>query len=65
DGVTEARNAYGWFFDEDRLHAILPQLPGRSAEHAGRRILSAVEHFIGDARPHDDLSLVVLKRREG
>ncbi|GIV61026.1 MAG: hypothetical protein KatS3mg043_2115 [Rhodothermaceae bacterium] len=62
DGVTEARNAYGWFFEEDRLHAILPQLPGRTAEDAGRRILSAVEHFIGDARPHDDLSLVVLRR---
>jgi len=63
DGVTEARNAYGWFFEEDRLRALLPEVAGRSAERAGRRVLSAVEAFTGDARPHDDLSLVVLKRR--
>jgi hypothetical protein len=64
DGVTEARNEYGWFFDDHRLHALLPELRGRSAEEAGRHLLDAVDRFIGDARPHDDLSLIVLKRLE-
>ncbi len=62
DGVTEARNEYGWFFDDDRLLALLPKLRGHSAEAAGERILDAVDRFTGDARPHDDLSLIVLKR---
>jgi serine phosphatase RsbU (regulator of sigma subunit) len=26
------------------------------------RIIAAVDEFVGDARPHDDLSLVVLRR---
>jgi len=62
DGVTEARDAYGVFFDDDRLHALLPSLRGLTAEAAGRRILATVDAFTADAPPHDDLSLIVLKR---
>ncbi len=62
DGVTEARNAYGWFFDEDRLHTLLPGLRGLTAEAAGKAILAAVDGFTGPARPSDDLSLIVLRR---
>ena len=34
-----------------------------TAGDAGRRLLASVDAFIGDTRPYDDLSLVVLKRR--
>jgi sigma-B regulation protein RsbU (phosphoserine phosphatase) len=61
DGLTEARNENGAFF-EDRLRPLLPKLRGLSAEAAGRLLIAEVDRFVGDARPSDDLSLVLLKR---
>lgn len=62
DGLIEARNEFGEFFGEHRLASFLPTLTGLSATETGVRLLSEVERFVGDARAHDDLSLVVLKR---
>ncbi len=62
DGLTEARDEQKAFFGDERLQALLPSLRGLSAEAAGLRLLDAVEQFAGEARPHDDLSMVVLKR---
>jgi len=62
DGLTEARDEHKEFFGDERLQALLPLLRGLSAEAAGLRLLDAVEQFAGEARPHDDLSMVVLKR---
>jgi phosphoserine phosphatase RsbU/P len=62
DGATEAMNAAGEFFGEERLAAQFAGLASLTAAEAGRRILAAVDAFTGDARPYDDLSLVVLKR---
>lgn len=63
DGVTEALNDAGDFFGEDRLQAVLPLLNGVSAREGGLRLLETIDRFTGDRRPHDDLSLIVLKRR--
>ncbi len=62
DGLIEARNEFGEFFGEQRLNNFLPTLNGLSATEIGVRLLSEVERFVGEARAHDDLSLVVLKR---
>jgi hypothetical protein len=62
DGLIEARNEAGEFFGEQRLANFLPTLTGLSATEIGVRVISEVERFVGEARPHDDLSLVVLKR---
>ena len=62
DGLTEARDEQKEFFGDERLQALLPSLRGLSAEAAGLRLLEAVEQFAGEARPYDDLSMVVLKR---
>lgn len=62
DGLIEARNEFGDFFGEQRLNNLLPTLTGFSSTEIGVRLLSEVERFVGDARAHDDLSLVVLKR---
>ena len=62
DGLTEARDEQKVFFGDERLEALLPSLRGLSAEAAGLRLLEAVEQFAGEARPYDDLSMVVLKR---
>jgi len=62
DGLTEALNAAGEFYGEERLHAVFAQVAPLSAKEAGARILESVDAFIGTTRPYDDLSLIVLKR---
>ncbi|MFQ5571637.1 MAG: PP2C family protein-serine/threonine phosphatase [Rhodothermales bacterium] len=62
DGLTEARNEQGDFFETQRLKELLPSLSGLTARRTGERLLSAVKAFEGDTRPSDDLSLVLLKR---
>ena len=63
DGVTEAMNASGDFFGDDRLRALMPSVAALPAAAAGAGIVAAVDAFVGAARPHDDLSIVVLRRR--
>jgi hypothetical protein len=63
DGVTEARDESGEFFGEERLRRLLAGSHGRSAEEIGSRIVQAVADFCGQARPSDDLSIAVLRRR--
>ncbi len=62
DGLTEAMNAAGEFYDDSRLRQLFPGLHTLTAREAGQRILASVDVFIGTTRPYDDLSLVILKR---
>ncbi len=62
DGVTEARNERNEFFGDQRLRAIVERSVGVSPEKVGERILQEVDHFVGEAPPSDDLSLVIAKR---
>jgi phosphoserine phosphatase RsbU/P len=62
DGLTEAMNGNDEFFGDERVRALLPTLAGMAAQAIGTRVIEAVDAFVGDARPHDDLSLVVLRR---
>ncbi len=63
DGVTEALDAAGEFFGNDRLIKLVSGLSGLDAPGLGKRILDEVDRFIGEAPRHDDLSLMILKRR--
>lgn len=62
DGVTEAMNGDDAFFGDERLRARVPALARMAAEGIGTGVVAAVDAFVGDRRPHDDLSLVVLRR---
>lgn len=62
DGLTEAMNANEDFFGEERLRALLSSMPPLDAKTLGHRVVAAADTFVGDARPHDDLSLVILRR---
>lgn len=62
DGVTEARNERGEFFGDSRLMEQVSRLANFSAQEIGAGILEAVARFVGEARAHDDLSLVVVRR---
>jgi sigma-B regulation protein RsbU (phosphoserine phosphatase) len=62
DGITEARDAQGGFFDEDRLRESLIANQGQPAETIRDAILGAVDEFVGDAPQSDDIALVVVAR---
>lgn len=62
DGLTEAANEAGEFFGEQRLSARLRSFTGLSAQQIGERLVATVDQFAGEARAHDDLSVIVLKR---
>ena len=61
DGLSEAMNERSELFGEGRLRQILEGGEGLSSEQIRERILDEVERFVGDAAPHDDLTMVVLK----
>jgi hypothetical protein len=64
DGITDARNAHGTHFDEKRLMDLMPSLKGLPAADMGKAVLAAVDRFVGEARQNDDLSLVILQRKD-
>jgi sigma-B regulation protein RsbU (phosphoserine phosphatase) len=63
DGMTEARNARGEFFGEERLKALFSDCPALDIESAGRSILAAIDRFVGDEKANDDLSMILIRRR--
>lgn len=64
DGVTEAFNASGECFGDERLRRLWRFVGRDSPEKAGRRVLEEVSRFSGDEKPSDDLSLIILRRKD-
>jgi serine phosphatase RsbU (regulator of sigma subunit) len=62
DGVSEAMNLAGDFFDDERVMEIARQTAGSPASAIGERMIAAVDDFVGEASPNDDISLIVLRR---
>ena len=65
DGVTEALNEGHAFFGDERLLGSLRETAGRPAAEVAHQLLRAVETFVGEARWHDDVSLVIVRRLAG
>jgi serine phosphatase RsbU (regulator of sigma subunit) len=61
DGLSEAMNTGAELFGEGRLRRILEDSARLTSEELKERILEEVRRFVGDADPHDDMTLVVLK----
>ena len=61
DGLSEAMNTGAELFGEGRLRRILEESGTLGSEELKERILEEVRRFVGDADPHDDMTLVVLK----
>ena len=61
DGLSEAMNPGAELFGEGRLRKILEESEGLDSEAMKERILAEVRQFVGEAAPHDDMTLVVLK----
>lgn len=60
DGVTEARNAHGEFFEMPRLLATIERLRHETPAQIVGGILRAVEDFAGDEL-HDDIAVVAMR----
>lgn len=63
DGLTEAVNAAGDEFEDERLAAVLNTVRGRSAQDALDAVLSAVTDFAGTEPPRDDMTVMVIRFR--
>jgi sigma-B regulation protein RsbU (phosphoserine phosphatase) len=62
DGITEAQDSEGGFFDEERLQGIARDDVGRSAAQLQDAVITAVRRFVGEAPQSDDITLFVVVR---
>jgi serine phosphatase RsbU (regulator of sigma subunit) len=65
DGVTEARNALQEEFGETRLLSLVSESGGLRAPDLREKIVEEVCSFCRGVEPHDDVTVVVLKVRDG
>jgi hypothetical protein len=63
DGVIEATNSADEFFGDDRLMSAVRSAVGRSAQAIGEHVLERLSAFVGETRPYDDVSIVIVRRR--
>jgi sigma-B regulation protein RsbU (phosphoserine phosphatase) len=64
DGVTEATNDDGEFYGEERLDPLLASLHGRCAHEVRDAIIESVKEFSGPKGAGDDVTILVLRRKE-
>lgn len=62
DGITEAENAAGEEFENERLEALIPLDGSATAEILRDRVAAAVDAFVGEAPQKDDQTLVIARR---
>ena len=62
DGISEATNAAGEEYGLDRLTAAVTRAAGLSAESAAKHILESALGFVDGEKPHDDQSILILRR---
>ena len=63
DGVTEATNASGERFYNDRLLAALNEVKDRSPEEMVTHMKERVDAFVGTAPQFDDLTMLAITYR--
>jgi sigma-B regulation protein RsbU (phosphoserine phosphatase) len=61
DGITDAMNAAGEPFGEERLAALIQEHGDLPFEELRERILREIHAFVGTTSQHDDMTLVLVK----
>jgi phosphoserine phosphatase RsbU/P len=61
DGITEARDRAGRFYDEERVLRVVSAFTDVPPRELGKNILDDVARFRGDAKVYDDLSMVIIR----
>jgi phosphoserine phosphatase RsbU/P len=62
DGITEANNAAGDLFSEERLEGVLRAGAGRTSAGIVQSVTEAVRAFVGNALPSDDITMLAVRR---
>jgi len=61
DGITEAMDETGDLFSDDALARVVASQHHLDAAGIRERVVRDVKRFVGDAEPHDDMTMIVLK----
>ena len=61
DGITEAMDTDGELFTDAALSQVVGAHHALDATGIRERVLREVKAFVGDAEPHDDMTMVVIK----
>lgn len=61
DGITEAMNIDGDLFGDEALARVLCATSGQDPPAIRERIIREVRAFVGDAEPHDDMTMVLVR----
>jgi sigma-B regulation protein RsbU (phosphoserine phosphatase) len=61
DGVVEAVNDRGEEYGDARLVSLIGQKPEESAKETVRRLMADLDAFVGSARQHDDLTVLIAR----
>jgi len=61
DGITEAMDVTGELFTDAALSRVVSAHHGLDAGGIRERVLREVTAFVGNAEPHDDMTMVVVK----
>jgi sigma-B regulation protein RsbU (phosphoserine phosphatase) len=61
DGITDALNAAGEDFTDERLIETVEQLRNEPPQAIVGGVISAVRLFCGEERPNDDITIVVIR----
>jgi sigma-B regulation protein RsbU (phosphoserine phosphatase) len=61
DGITEAMDAEGNLFTDEALARLLVGQHELDAAGIRERVVRDVRAFVGNAEPHDDMTMIVLK----
>jgi sigma-B regulation protein RsbU (phosphoserine phosphatase) len=65
DGLTDAANAAGEMFGEERLRSLVAEMGGRGADRLEHGILQALESFVAGVEQTDDITFLVIERPKG
>ena len=61
DGITEAMDESGELFSDESLARVIASQHQLDAAGIRERVVREVKGFVGDAEPHDDMTMIVLK----
>jgi len=62
DGVTDAMNDAGEFFEKTRLFDLLRKAGPQTSKVLGENIISWIEYYMQRTNPADDLSIIILRK---
>ena len=62
DGIPEAQNADGEFYEDDRLRDLVCRERDNSAGEIVASVRADLDRFVGDASPTDDITMLLIKR---